>query len=91
MKPEILIGDGDEYGSALFIDIQALDRLAHPDRCDTQQDRDAPDECPLLDNLRAADRILSICDASAEKARSDDAPNAQQSHAQQVARWCRGN
>jgi hypothetical protein len=90
MQPDILFDDRPTDGSPLFEDVQALDRLAKPERSDTEPSRVVPDECPLIDDLRAADRILRMSDATPEMDKPKDTPNPQESRAQQVACWYLG-
>lgn len=90
MQPDDLFDEKYTDASPLLADIQALDRLAPPQPCDTKLDRVAQADCPLLDDLRAADRVLRLCDATLEEGRSEESQHPEEGRAQQVARWGRG-
>ncbi|OSQ58978.1 hypothetical protein MCRY_13855 [Marivita cryptomonadis] len=90
MRQDHVFDDGYTDDSPLLEDIHALDRLADPQACGTRQDRVVQDECTLLDDLRAADRILFGRSAIAEDDITEESPNLLDRQVQQIANGDRG-
>jgi hypothetical protein len=65
-----LIDDGADDGSLLFDDIRALDQLAFPEHEGLTQHPVVPGDCQLLDDIRAADRILRVNETRPESVSS---------------------
>lgn len=70
MHPDHLNHNGATDCSLLFDDIQALDQLAIPEHDCPTQHPEVPGDCQLLDDIRAADRILRAFEPRLETANS---------------------
>lgn len=65
-----LIDDGAGDCSLLFDDIRALDQLAFPEHDGLTQHPEVLCDCELLDDIRAADRILRVHETRPESVSS---------------------